>query len=187
MDYICDDRPLRGLCRRVLNGAHPWGSFLVQPGRYGCTRYQLVVYPPGSTTAQRRGIRLWREWPLWGASLWLICVIALPQFIDQHTAFVVSTLGCLGAGALVFVRAGELRTGTRTLNALVMSASVDPTARVARRRIKALAATMTQADSQLAAGDISAADYEALWWRVYQSMSADIAPAAGRTQPAQSR
>lgn len=175
------------LWHRLLDGMNPWGSFLVQPGRYGSTRYQIVVYPPGSTAAQRRRIRLWRGWPLWGALLWLICIIALPRLIDQHTAFVVSTVGCLAAGALVFIRAGDLRTGTRTLNTTVLDTGLDVTARTTCRRIKSLAATMARADDQLAAGVISPADYEAIWWQVYQGMSVDITHAASPIQSTESR
>src|ERR1700741_2720084 len=54
---------------RLLDGAHPWGSFDAAIGRYGIRRYRLAVYPPGSTTADRRLARMWRGWPITGAAL----------------------------------------------------------------------------------------------------------------------
>ena len=53
----------------LLDGAHPWGSFDAMVSRYGVRRYRLIIYPPGTTTADRRLARLWRGWPLGGVAL----------------------------------------------------------------------------------------------------------------------
>src|ERR1700757_4360209 len=57
---------LRGWSR-LFDGAHPWGSFDATISRYGVRRYRVIVYPPGTTTADRRLARLWRGGALkWG-------------------------------------------------------------------------------------------------------------------------
>ena len=65
------------------------------------TRYQLVVYPPGISVGERRRIRLWRGWPLWGALLWVVSEIAVSRLTGPWTALAtidsgISGLGCGG-------------------------------------------------------------------------------------------
>ena len=57
------------LWSRLLDGSRPWGSYDATVSRYGVQRCQLILYPPGCTTADRRLARLWRGWPLTGAAL----------------------------------------------------------------------------------------------------------------------
>ena len=59
--------PLRRGWLRLLDGERPWGSLVVQPDRFGVTRYRLVVFPPGISEPERRWVRLARGWPMWGA------------------------------------------------------------------------------------------------------------------------
>jgi hypothetical protein len=64
---------LRRVCLRLLAGAHPWGSFDIQPDRFGVIRYRLVVFPPGISESERRRVRVARGWPAWGLVAWIIC------------------------------------------------------------------------------------------------------------------
>jgi hypothetical protein len=93
----------------LLDGAHPWGSFAATVGRYGVRRYRLVIYPPGSSTADRQLARLWRGWPISGAVLGLVAVMLLSNVAaspDTVLAFAVTVYICIGA--LLFLRG---RTG----------------------------------------------------------------------------
>ena len=61
----------------MLDGARPWGSIDVLPDRFGMTRYQLVVFPPGISDDERRWIRLARTWLLWATLAWIVCEVWL--------------------------------------------------------------------------------------------------------------
>ena len=71
------DRHAPRLWSRLLDGAHPWGSFDATVGRYGVRRYRLIIYPPGTSAADRQLARLWRGWPVSGAALGLLAVMLL--------------------------------------------------------------------------------------------------------------
>jgi hypothetical protein len=164
----------RGLLRRgwfrLVDGACPWGSFLVCPDRMGVIRYRLVVYPPGISEAERRRLRVWRGWPMWGALLWIGSYVIVTGLIGPRTALLISTAAYLGAGVVAFVRAGDVRARVRTTGATVMSGYPDPVSRDARRKLKALAAMLIDADHDCQLGLISAIEYEMTWWRVYDQI-----------------
>ncbi|SIS23963.1 hypothetical protein SAMN05445060_4217 [Williamsia sterculiae] len=61
----------------------PWGGYDICHGRHGMTRYRLVVCPPGITAGRRRRLVLWRNWPLWGAALW----VGLELFARHETVW----------------------------------------------------------------------------------------------------
>ena len=67
---------------RLVDGAFPWGSFIVCLDRMGVTRYRLVIYPPGINEAERRRLRVWRGWPMWGALLWIASYSILTGLIE---------------------------------------------------------------------------------------------------------
>ena len=79
-------------------------------GRYGVRRYRLIIYPAGTTTADRRLARLWRGWPISGAVLGLLAVMLLGNVAaspDAVLAFAVAAY--VSIGALLFLRAGPAR------------------------------------------------------------------------------
>ena len=64
----------------------------------GVTRYRLVIYPPGISETERRRLRVWRGWPMWGALLWIVSYVILTELIGARPALLVSTATYLGGG-----------------------------------------------------------------------------------------
>jgi hypothetical protein len=167
--------PLHRGWLRLRDGASPWGSIDVYPDRMGVTRYLLVVYPPGIDETERRRVRVWRGWPVWGALLWIASYAVITQLIDPRTALFFSTSAYLGTGATAFMQAGNARTRVRTMRATVMSGYHDPPSRAAHRKLQALAATLIEADQHRQLGLISAVEHEMIWWQVYDQIQPEHA------------
>jgi hypothetical protein len=153
-----------------------WGSFDAYPARYGVARYRLVVFPPGITASERRMLRTWRAWPLWGAALWVGLQIAGELAGMPETALIAGSMIYIAAGALTFVLADQTRARVRTLWAgTVAGYSHDD---VDRRYsvLRVLARALDQADLALEEDRISPLQHEARWWQVYDVLDA-MAPA----------
>jgi hypothetical protein len=169
-----DRRTGSGLLRRgwlrLLDGDRPWGSIDVRPDRFGVTRYRLVVYPPGISESERRRLRVARGWPLWGALVWVVCEISLSDVTGAWSALAISTAAYVGSGVVAVTMAGTARTRVRTMAAMVMAGYHDPASAATRERLENLAAALITADERLERGQISPANHEMVWWRVYEQM-----------------
>jgi hypothetical protein len=161
---------LRRSWQRLLDGDRRWGSIDIRPDRFGVTRYRLVVYPPGISESERRRVRVARGWPLWGALGWIVCEIMLSHTIAPWTAFAASTSVYLGSGMVAVWMAGAPRTRVRTMAAMVMAGHHDPASGAVRDRLEDLAVMLMNADERLAAGQISPAEHEMIWWRIYDQL-----------------
>lgn len=159
-----------------MNNARVWGSFDIYPARYGVGRYRLVVFPPGITAGERRMLRVWRAWPLWGAALWLILQVAGAAASMPETALIGGTMVYIAAGALTFALAGENRLRVRTLWATTIAGYGHHEVDQRYARLRVLARALDQADLDLEEGRISALQHEARWWQVYDAVEA-LAPA----------
>lgn len=155
----------------LVDGARTWGSFDVQSDRFGVTRYRLTVYPPGISAAQRRRLRVWRGWPIWGSALWLLAELILTQVLDPWTALAMSTATVLCAGALAWWWADGLGAQVHTKAASVLHGHPDAQSRTIAAELTTLAEAMAVTDTCLAGGDITAVDHELMWWRVYQRLA----------------
>ena len=158
---------------RLVDGDCPWGSITVCPDRMGVVHYRLVIYPPGISETERRRLRVWRGWPMWGALLWMACYVILAGSIGPRTALAISTAAYVGTGVVAFVRAGGVRARVRAMRATVMSGYPNPLSQDARRKLRALAATLIEADHRRQHGLISPIEYEMTWWRVYDEIEPD--------------
>jgi uncharacterized protein DUF6611 len=172
--------PVRRAVLHVLDGPHRWGSIEIRADRFGVTRFRLVVYPPGLTDADRRALRIWRGWPLWGALLWIACEMWLSHLTGPWPALAASTLVSLSAGAVAAVLAGEVRTRVHTLVVTVLTGHYDSRTLAMRTRLQSLAGTLIDADACLDERAISPAEYELIWWRVYDQVARQPGAAAGR-------
>ncbi|TPG35808.1 DUF6611 family protein [Mycolicibacterium hodleri] len=159
--------------RRLLDGGHTWGSLAVSPTRYGVTRYRLVVFPPGMSADDRMLLRVWRSWPVWGMTLFLLLEILLVPAIGASSALATSTAVFLGTGAALAAMTGATRGDVRTLSAVRM-AGVDGTALAEGfAELCALVNDLAGADCERVDGEIDAVEHELLVWRVYDRMAAD--------------
>jgi hypothetical protein len=169
-------RLLRHSWQRLLDGDRPWGSLDIRPDRFGVTRYQLVVYPPGISESERRRVRVARGWPLWGAAAWIVCEIVLSHTVAPWVAIAVSSAAYFTSGVVAVTMAGAARRRVRTLAAIVMAGHRDPVSTATRDRVEALASTLIDADERLATGQLSPAEHELVWWRVYDRMDLRTGP-----------
>lgn len=157
---------------RLLDGDRLWGSTDTWYARHGMTRQRLVVYPPGISDTERRRLRLWRGWPLWGSALWLVVEVALSNQIAPVHALVVATGLFVVSGVAALISAGDPRRDVRTQIVVTIDGLLDLETRVHRAEITRRTATLIDADRRLASGQISVVEHEAIWNKIYQQLSA---------------
>ena len=151
----------------LLDGARPWGSFDVWPDRFGAIRYRLIIYPPGISATERRRLRVWRGWPIWGALLFVVSETGLSQLTRPWTAFAYATAAYLGSGAWTFIRCGNSRRRVRAMFVMVMTGYQRPISSAQSDKLEELAERLLEADDQLRHGLMSAVQHEMTWWRTY--------------------
>jgi pimeloyl-ACP methyl ester carboxylesterase len=149
-----------------------WGSFDAYPARYGVARYRLVVFPPGITARERRILRMWRSWPLWGAALWVGLQIGGELAGMPETALIGGSMIYIAVGALVFVLAGDTRVRVRTLCAVNIAGYGQDDVDRRYSVLRVMARTLDHADLDLEEGRISPPEHEARWWQVYDVLDA---------------
>ena len=154
----------------MVNNAHVWGSFDVFPARYGVSRYRLVVFPPGICARDRRMLRLWRAWPVWGAALWLTVQILGVLAATPAAALIGGSMLYLGSGALTYALIGDARWQVRTISAVTMAGIRDAEMAEKYAALRRFARLLDRADLRLDEGQISPTEHEALWWQVYDAM-----------------
>jgi hypothetical protein len=154
----------------LLDDGPAWGSFTIYPARYGVTRYRLVVFPPGISTAQRRMLKLWRTWPLWGPTLWVGLQIAGAAVGMPETALIGGSMLVIATGAMIFALAGDTRLQVRSLWAVSIAGYGNCEADERCTLLRVLARNLDRADMDLEEGRISPAEHEARWWRVYDAL-----------------
>lgn len=158
---------------RLLDGAHPWGSFDAAVGRYGVRRYRLSIYPPGTSTADRRLARLWRGWPISGAVLGMLAIMLLGNVAASPNAVLAQAVAAyVGIGALLFLWAGPTRVRVRSMSIVLLPKGAD--ARELRKyaQWRNLVHMLTRADQMLRTGAISLVEHEATWWEAYDHLEA---------------
>src|SRR5262245_9921107 len=105
---------------RLLDGAHPWGSFDAMVGRHGLRRYRLTLLPPGISTTDRRLLRLWRGWPVGGGMLAMLALMLLGDTVfSAGTTLLVVAAAYLGVGAALLVLTAGVRAGVRSISLIL--------------------------------------------------------------------
>jgi hypothetical protein len=145
---------VRAWCCRLLDGAHPWGSFDAVVGRYGLRRYRLTLFPPGISAADRRLLRLWRG----------------DAVFSPGTTLLVAAATYLGAGAVLFVLTAGVRASVRSIWLILLTGDLDPRERQCYAEWERLVDVLTRADILLKAGAINPTQHEALWWQAYDRL-----------------
>jgi hypothetical protein len=155
---------------RLLDRGPSWGSMSTCLTRYGVTRYTLVVYPPGISREERVLLRLYRSWPLWGITGWLL--LQLPLASDTSPGMAVAMASGISLAAIVTVAAlaGANRGRVRVLTVIQMPGVEDPAGGRQLTEMRCLARKLVMADRALAAERIDATEHEAIVWSVYDRM-----------------
>ncbi|CAN5609616.1 hypothetical protein BH11ACT6_BH11ACT6_52610 [soil metagenome] len=109
---------------------------------------------------------------MWGSALWFFSEIALIQVTGPWRAIAISTVACLGTGALARHLAGPTRAQVRIRKAALLRGHHDPQSRAVATETGSLARSLADADDRFAQGDMTAVEYEMTWWHVYQRMAA---------------
>ena len=158
---------------RLLDGPHLWGSFDATVGQYGVRRYRLIIYPPGTSTADRRLARLWRGWPISGAVLGLLAVMLLGNAVaSPDKVLALAMAAYVSIGVLLFLRAGATRVKVRSMSIILMPRAADARERLRHTECQTLVHLLTRADHMLATGAISLVEHEAIWWEAYDRLGA---------------
>ncbi|WP_369829106.1 DUF6611 family protein [Mycobacterium sp. 852002-50816_SCH5313054-b] len=158
---------------RLLDGPHQWGSLDATVGRYGVQRDRLIVYPPGSTPADRRMARLWRGWPITGAALGLLAIMLLGHAgVAPDKVLAIFVVAYVGIGALLFLRAGPTRVKVRSMSVILLPNSADAHEEQSHTECRTLADMLVRADHLLESGAISLVEHEAIWWDAYDRIDA---------------
>jgi hypothetical protein len=155
---------------RLLDGDHPWGSYDVKISQYAVRRYRLIIYPPGTATADRRLARLRRGWPLGGAVLILFAIIIGDAVSSPYTVPAVAITAYLSIHVLLSLLAGPKRVHVKSMSLILMPAITDEDERRRHDEWKTLTHMLTRADDMLSTGAISPVEYEAIWWQAYDRL-----------------
>ena len=168
---MATDRP--SLLRRLSGGDHPWGSYETVVGRFGVRRCRLLIYPPGTQTAERCQLRAWRAWPTGGAVVGFLTVMITGGTTSSPAMVVISAVTVyLVVAAALFVLTGSARKQVRLVSLTLFPGDVDAAEQEKFTGLAALASALTRADRLLAEGVISPVEHEAVWWQAYDAVGA---------------
>ena len=136
--------------------------------RYGVRRYRLIIYPPGTSIADRRLARLWRGWLVGGALLVFLAVMLLGNAVSSPNAVLaVAVAAYVCVGALLFLPAGPVRVQVRSVSVILVPGTADTHAQRRHTEWQALVHMLIRADHMLTTGAISPVEHEATWWDAY--------------------
>lgn len=178
-------QPERGRLRHwtevVVNGAHPWGVLRVGlVDRTGhAVRYQLVIFPPGISDAERRALVLLRRWPGIGSALAILVCALLGTVMGGWAALGVGAVVFLAGFLVLRVSAGDARRRTVRLMATVVKTLGYREVLGDLNAIEDAAGILLQLDERRDAGLLSAAQYEHIWGLVYRE-AAEMSDVAER-------
>jgi hypothetical protein len=159
---------------RLLDGDHPWGSYDVKLSQYAVRRYRLIIYPPGTATADRRLARLRRGWPLAGGVLILFAIMIGDAVSMPYTVPAVAITAYVSIYVLLSLLAGPKRVQVKSLSLVLIPATTDEDERRRYREWKTLTHMLIRADGMLETGAISPVEYEAIWWQAYDRLEDTI-------------
>lgn len=171
----------RRLPTALLDGDFPWGAIVSAPARYGAAQRRLVVYPPGIDRYERRWLRAWRGWPMWGGVVWFVLLVAVRHVTQPWTALAISCAVPVAAGATAFVMAGDNRFRVRTLDSSTFAAAGDAEVEKQQRKYRLLTTTLVAAHEHHLRGELTNVQYERIWWQAYDALAPTGRPGAALT------
>lgn len=136
------------------------------------SRVVLTVFPPGVSVAQRRALRLWRSWPIWGPVLWLIGEVVLAaRGLSSVTSLVIATVTTAAVVVVMASIAAPTRQGVRTMELFTMPGCTTVDVLSRRRDVIDLAAMLIEADARLDHRRITPVEHELVWHDAYRRMT----------------
>lgn len=165
-----------GRVRLLLDGPCSWGYWSSEAGRYGSMLYRLVVYPPGTTSRERRWLRLAQGWPVLGFLAALV-VIALGVSAGGHLPVIslAAGSGYLLTGVALEARVHALKRRSCELWAWKSVLSPNTVCDAEYERLETFTAVLNAADRSLRHGDTTPASHERIWNAVYEEARASEA------------
>ena len=161
------------LLTRALEGEHRWGFVDLAPADRGAwEQKRLTVFPPGTTSAERRALKRHRDWPIAGAVITMFLMLVLgewwPPAVSAGVAIVAYGVS-LGVSAHLThpLRSQCLRVEVTAL------ASVDgypTTGDIAT--LNSAVRDLTALEAQFERGELTPVEFELAWARVYDRLPA---------------
>ena len=130
----------------------------------------MIIYPPGTATADRRLARLRRGWPLGGAALVLFTIVVGDAVSSPYTVPAVAITSYLSIHVLLSLLAGTKRVHVKSMSLTFMPAIANEDERHQHHEWERLTRVLTRADDMLSTGAISPVEYEAIWWQAYDRL-----------------
>lgn len=169
------------LIRRVSDGQHLWGTIDVSPAnRSVWSRTHLTVYAPGTNTAERRRLRLFHSWPIVGAVLGILVMVAL----DSWPPLIAFGVG-IAVYAVGFWPVTAMTARLRRANRHVVVSVVDIGERYQQtgdlELLRSCVRILSDLEEGLARGTMTPVEFEACWAEVYRLIPVNSPSPRGRS------
>ena len=156
--------------RKLSEGDKLWGTLDVSPlNRSMWRRVRLTVYPPGTTSAERRALHFAHSWPVAGALLALAVTVMLSALspIVVVAAVAAMYLAGFGFGAWLTRSVGK-RIRSVSVVSMYIGGGLEEHGdadllRAARARLESM-------DERRRSGELDPVRYEAEWAAVYEKL-----------------
>ncbi|CAN5309003.1 hypothetical protein BH11ACT4_BH11ACT4_11350 [soil metagenome] len=172
MDNTIHLLPVQRLAR-ALEGEHRWGFIEIAPAdRNAWTQKRLTVFPPGTTAAQRRAVKRHRDWPIAGAVVTMLLMLALGEFLSPLPATAIAVgVYCVTVAASARLT-HDLRARCHRVEITSVVAADGRTTRGDVAMLEEAVAELEDLERGLERGDLTGPAFEAGWARVYDRLPA---------------
>jgi hypothetical protein len=155
----------------MIEGDKLWGTLDVSPvGRSMWRRVRLTVYPPGTSSADRRALHFAHTWPVGGAILALVLLVSLGSAWPPALV-VVAITGLYLAGFWLGARLTRpLRARIRSLDVVSVYVGGGLEEYGDASLLRETTARLEALDARRRAHDLDPARYEAEWAEIYESL-----------------
>ncbi|GAA1793667.1 DUF6611 family protein [Agromyces lapidis] len=171
----------------LRDGRHRWGDTSAIVGRYGVVVRTVTVYPPGSSTGERRWLRAWRSAPLFAVMLFWLCLAGFSTTMPIPAAFAVTAGVIIALLVALGSRCRRLRRSVVQLMTEVPPGTRDGGLLARQATANRLVATMNAAESQLSDGKIDELEFERRWHHVYETARQLLMSDEGKARSATAR
>lgn len=169
--------PARSRATRFWEGAHTWGfseaTSSLYAARTGVDARRLVVYPPGTSPAERRALVLRRRWPSWGGFLaLLVALLAAPS--SAVAALIAMTVVYATGFAVAVLATRRVWSARRELRCSTVRVGEFHEEYGDAHALEQALATLLALERSRAEGRIDEVGYELGWGRVYEAADAQL-------------